>query len=527
MVAASHVHIYCRVSSTGQEDGYGLDVQETECRQWCAERGFTVASCVHETWSGKDRHRPELDALIRGLGPGDVILFHRASRMSRGGVLDTFLLKDRIQAAGGIVRFVQGDVDDDENGELMLSLDAWMDAKDRDRIVRQTQAGIRARVASGKPLVSGRPPYGYAWNADKSGYVLDPEAAPAVRLIFDMALAGTSLRGIVAALAERGIPSPTGKPRWAVPPVRELLLRPTYTGTGVAYRRRYQRRPGGGYASRPGTAEEQILLPDIAPPIVTPEEQAAVRERLVHNRANATRNNTRPEATLLRAGFIRCGHCGWAMHADWNVKHGALYRCCRGMREEESCRSHSILAKLVDPAVWARVEAVLGDPRIIASAVERRRQDGSLDRELSHVETRLSAIAQRQANTARAIAAINDDAVAAPLLVELRMLADQKASAEAERDELQRRIADRAAEDAMLQDLSIWCARVGANLDALSYDEKRLALAALGVQVRIWRQGTTDEAGESLRWDMTMEPQSPNGEPIVYRAAPAASPRRS
>lgn len=46
-----------------------------------------------------DRQRSpsaQLDALIRRLESGDVVLFHRASRLSRGGPLDTFLIKDRI-----------------------------------------------------------------------------------------------------------------------------------------------------------------------------------------------------------------------------------------------------------------------------------------------------------------------------------------------------------------------------------------------------------------------------------------------
>lgn len=526
MVATSRVHIYARISSSDQQDGYGLDVQEAECRQWCAERTLPVASCVRETWSGADRHRPELDALIRCLGPGDIVLFHRASRLSRGGPLDTFLLKDRIQAAGASMRFVQGDVEDGETGELMLSLLAWKEARDRDQIVRQTQAGMRARAASGKPLVSGRPPYGYMWSdAGKTRLELDPAAAPVVRLIFDLALAGTSLRGIVAALAERGIPSPTGKPRWAVPPVREILRRPVYTGTGVAYRRRYQRKPGGGYSSREGTAEEQIVLPNIAPPIVTTEEQAAVLARLAYNQEQATRNNTRPEATLLRAGFIRCGHCGHAMHAYWNAKVGAIYRCFRGNRDRDACPFPNIVAKHVDPVVWANVEAILRDPATIAREVERRREDGSLDRDLTRIEARLAAIERKQSNMARAIAAINDDAAAAPLLVELKALAEQKTGAEAEREQMRSRIADRAEEDAKMRDLAAWCATVDANLDRLTYEEKRLALAWLGVQARVWRPGHVDNAGGTRRWEMTMAPIG--GDPIVYRAAPGSFPRRS
>ena len=71
------------------------------------------------------------------------------------------------------------------------------------------------------------------------------------------------------------------------------------------------RRPGGGYFRRVATPEERMMLPGIAPAIVTPEEHALAQSILERNKANAIRNNRDPQATLLRAGFIRCGHCGW------------------------------------------------------------------------------------------------------------------------------------------------------------------------------------------------------------------------
>jgi DNA invertase Pin-like site-specific DNA recombinase len=55
---SGRAYIYCRVSSTAQEDGYSLATQERACRQWCAERGLSIASVAHDVWSGGDRHPP-------------------------------------------------------------------------------------------------------------------------------------------------------------------------------------------------------------------------------------------------------------------------------------------------------------------------------------------------------------------------------------------------------------------------------------------------------------------------------------
>ncbi len=70
------VHIYARVSSAGQEDGSSLHTQEAACRAWAGERSLPVASVSRETWSGGDRHRPELDRLLDRLIPGDVLLVY-------------------------------------------------------------------------------------------------------------------------------------------------------------------------------------------------------------------------------------------------------------------------------------------------------------------------------------------------------------------------------------------------------------------------------------------------------------------
>jgi hypothetical protein len=159
--------------------------------------------------------------------------------------------------------------------------------------------------------------------------------------------------------------------------------------------------------------------------------------------------------------------------------------------------------------------SILRDPEIIAAEVEKRRHDGGLDRDRVAIEKQLASIADKQERTARAIAAVDDDDASAPLLVELRALADRKKAVEIERDDLLRRIADRDAETERVATLAHWCRTVATNLDTLSYEEKRLALSSLGVKVRVYRLGTTDLDGNLLpRWEMEMRPTPPD-KPIV------------
>ena len=66
-------HIYCRVSSA-RRIGSSLDAQERACGDYAKQRGLAIASVAREVWSGGDRHRPELDAMLNRLEPDDVVI---------------------------------------------------------------------------------------------------------------------------------------------------------------------------------------------------------------------------------------------------------------------------------------------------------------------------------------------------------------------------------------------------------------------------------------------------------------------
>jgi site-specific DNA recombinase len=509
------------VSSAGQEDNTSLDTQEAACRAWAAERGLPVASVAREVWSGGDRYRPELDALIVRLVPGDVLLSYDLDRLSRGEQVDTVIIIDRIESAGASVAFVTLDFEQSETGALLRNVRAFAAALEREKIKERTSRGKQARVASGKPLTGLKAPFGYRWvdpekkKGSKTRMELDPDTAPVVRMMFDWALAGGTLRGIAARLTKMSIPTPTGNPRWSPAGVRLVLRRTTFTGTHTVYQTRKERQPNGKYIERPATAEEQVLLTGIAPAIISPEEHAAVLTQLDYNKANATRHNIYPEATLLRAGYIRCGHCGYVLGVrnapPAHPTYSPIYMCPSSTCKQPGVTQPTIAASIIDPIVWGLVREVLSDPGIIARELDAHRIDGGLDRDLAALDTRLAASATKQTTLARRIAVVSDDA-AEPVMAELELVVAAKRTMEADRAELVRRIADTETDRARVRTLTEWIATVSANLETLTYDERRTALAALGVRVLTHRPGATDETGNPLdRWEVTMQPLSSEG----------------
>lgn len=71
--------------------------------------------------------------------------------------------------------------------------------------------------------------YGYAIGPDGE-LAINPDKATVVRWIFGHYLNGDSLGKIAAGLKERGIASPTGRPKWNRESLNKLLSNEKYTG---------------------------------------------------------------------------------------------------------------------------------------------------------------------------------------------------------------------------------------------------------------------------------------------------------
>ena len=283
------------------------------------QRGLAVASVAREVFSSGELHRPQLDAMIARLQPGDVLLAHKPDRLTRHQK-HPHILEYLIEQQGARLAYVTQDAATDGRGHSALErrelhkrigagADSGADAERTPRPPRQRQAERRSETA--------------VWSCvgrcgREEGRQVAARAGPRngsgrPRHLRSRVWRARRCAGSRSALTERGILTPSGGTRWSATTIREILGKRVYTGTALAYQHRYDRLPGGRYKRRPARAEEQIALPDVAPAIVSEAEQAAVLARLQRNQAESTRRNPNPEATLLRCGHVYCGHCGLAM----------------------------------------------------------------------------------------------------------------------------------------------------------------------------------------------------------------------
>lgn len=90
---------------------------------------------------------------------------------------------------------------------LSVSLQNLVNAIYSRDISKKVSTALRAQMETGT-FRNRNLPYGYLWNEDKTAYVVDEEAAGAVRQIFRWKLQGVSVYTIVEQLKASGVESP-------------------------------------------------------------------------------------------------------------------------------------------------------------------------------------------------------------------------------------------------------------------------------------------------------------------------------
>lgn len=145
---------YARVSALVQLKGNSLEEQRRELMNV----GVIPENIIYEQYTGKTTARPEFDALLRKLAPGDELVCCKLDRFARNaedGLRTVRQLSDR----GIIVNILNiGRIDNSAVGKLTLTIMLAFAEFERSLILERTAAGKAvARTKAG--YREGRPPY--------------------------------------------------------------------------------------------------------------------------------------------------------------------------------------------------------------------------------------------------------------------------------------------------------------------------------------------------------------------------------
>lgn len=137
---------------TGQRIGYKRvsSADQTTVRQLV---GVHIDKVFEDTASGRDTHRPQLQAALGYCREGDVLVIHSMDRLARS-LSDLLRIVDQLTARGVAVEFVKENLrfvgDDSPMAILLLSLLGAVAEFERALILERQREGIAIAKAAGK-----------------------------------------------------------------------------------------------------------------------------------------------------------------------------------------------------------------------------------------------------------------------------------------------------------------------------------------------------------------------------------------
>jgi site-specific DNA recombinase len=522
------VAIYGRVSTGHQVDHQTIEQQIERLIAHVAAHqaeGWTLDP-THlfrdDGYSGAALARPGLDRLRDAVKGREVdrVLVTAPDRLARNYVHQMVLLEEWARA-GCAAEFLDRPMSDDPHDHLLLQIRGAVAEYERTLIAERMRRGRLAKLRAGTLLPWTYAPYGYRMSPDRprdpQGVTVDAAESAVVTELFAMYREpGTSLMQLAIHLDARGVPTPSGTPRWSSPTIRGILRNPTYTGQVYAQRTRYRAPTHRRSAVRPighphGTAVPQpadswILVGQV-PAVVSQAHFDEVQAKLATNRSFARRNNT-VHQYLLRA-LVSCGCCGLACTAR-AVNGRNFYYLCNGKghstfsHRATRCPARHTPAGQLDQLVWQDLRALLCEPEPLAVALARAHGGAWLPQEL---QARREALRRGQVQLRQQLERLTDAYLRAVIPLDeyqrRRRDLEQRVTALVGQEERLRDDAERQRQLAGLTaSLEAFRARVQGGLDQATFEQRRQLVLLLVDRVVV------TDADVEIRYVLPTNPES-------------------
>ena len=371
--------LYIRLSKEDESEGPSQSVknQQSLLDEFVRQHHILVyGTYIDDGWGGTTFDRPGFQRMIGDIEAKKVnmVITKDLSRLGRdyiltGHYMERYFPENRVRYISlldGIDTGVESSANDITPFRAIMN---DMYAKDISKKIKSVK---RDKQRKGQ-FIGGKPVYGYRMHpSEKNKIVIDEEAAPTVRRIFDMALSGMSCRKIAVALNEEGVPTPAAyagltlghigpyNGLWSSERISDMLQNETYIGNMVQGRMARVSYKSKKCVRQP--RERWIVVENTHEPIIDAETFCRVR-LLVESRKH-TRSRT---YDFLLKGLIFCHECGYPL-AVLNRKNArgedTLYFVCRTYQRFTSagvCSCHSIKESTLTEAVLEQVRQVCLD----------------------------------------------------------------------------------------------------------------------------------------------------------------------
>ena len=353
--------IYIRLSEADEGKSYESDSesvlnQRNMLMNYVKEKGFIfVGEYVDDGYSGTDFERPGFEKLIEDVKNKviNLVIVKDLSRLGRDHIMTGYYMERFFPENG--VRFISMQEGYDNAFNQASNDSSTFIIACNDYYSKQNSVKIRNvlndKRKNGK-FIGSMPSYGYLRDPDDKGHLIpDPEYAPVVKKIFEMASNGEGVSNITSYLNDNKIKTPSSlkrknpnskskyNPMWTISSVKKILRNQMYVGdmvqsvqTKVSYK-----------------SKKKKTLPKSNWDIVKNTHEALVDritfERVQDNvkRTNRTVNTNREKR--LFENLIFCKECGNTLTVSYRKNHNYwTVNCNRYSRDprRRMCEPHFI-----------------------------------------------------------------------------------------------------------------------------------------------------------------------------------------
>lgn len=384
--------IYARLSveNSGKPEKVDAIANQIEiCKSYIADCPYLqlVDTYIDNGRTGTVFDRPEFNRLMTDIKSGRIkcLVVRDLSRFGRD-YIETGTYLERIFPQIGL-RFIAikehyDNFDTDGSDEsLIIPLQNMINALYSKDISRKVSTALKAQMEQGT-FHKRNLPYGYQWNAERSGMVIDEETAQYVRLMFQWKIEGWSVQMILDELDRLGAPNTELRKRqngtrtgdgcsckgWHSSTLYGILTNPHYVGDTVLGRSMKAIYKG----IKPHIVkdkDEWIVFPNTHEAIISREDFQKVQD--IMGAASQERQTKMQQSEAVRTSLINlfdgkivCADCGKRMYFHRKKvdkrKDGAwyaYYECSTSVsRRYEHCTSHYTRQDKLEADVLAAIQ---------------------------------------------------------------------------------------------------------------------------------------------------------------------------
>ena len=400
--------LYCRLSNEDDLEGESNSIQNQRAllQRYADTHGFiNTRFFVDDGYTGTNFNRPAMQEMLSLVESGQVktIIVKDMSRFGRD-YLQVGQYTEIVFPSNN-VRFiaVNDGVDSDKGQDDFTPIRNLFNdfyARDTSKKVRVV---LKAKGTSGQHM--NRPPYGYLEDPMRKGHwIIDPETAPVVKRIFDLALAGNGPKRIANLLEKdkvstaktiyaqhHGKQLPPFPYHWEDQSVVELLNRMEYTGCTCNFKtfsKSYKLKK-----RIPNRVEDMFIMEDTQEAIIPKEQWDRVQEL----RKERHRTIKRKQREGFFSSTLVCADCGSRMHfctcKSFEGKQDH-YTCAKYKAGRGECTAHYIREEVLRDIVLERIRAVATYVRADAEGFQEEWMQATRDTQAKNIRQDQKQLAQ-------------------------------------------------------------------------------------------------------------------------------------